>query len=296
MSVNSFIPVVWAGELLMQLMKATVYGAALANRNYEGEISGYGDTVKINSFGDIDIGNYTGADISFQSLDTAEQELAIDQRMYFAFTIDDVDGAQVKNKGALRAAAMQQASYRLRDTMDQFIAAKYSQAGIIGGSGSSALGTTATAIEITADGGGTSTKPSEYLSRIARRLDDANVPLEGRRLVIPPWFNQKCIMEKLYDIRGTNNDSAYANGRVANAFTLDLYMSNNVPTSSTKNMLLGGNNSAITLAEQIVKTTAGSHEKSFGDYVKGLHVYGAKVIRADSLLLGVVTEGAEGQA
>lgn len=295
MSVKSFIPVLWAGELLMQLMKATVYGAALTNRNYEGEISGAGDTVKINSFGSIDIGTYSGADITFQTLDTTSQELKIDQQKYFAFTIDDVDAAQVKNNGALRAAAMIEAAYGLRNTMDQFIASKYVDAGIKGGSGSAALGTTATAIEITADGGGTSTKPSEYLSRVARRFDDADVPPENRRLVIPPWFHQKCVLEKLYSIIGTDNNATYANGRVANVLTLELYMSNNVPTSSTKYMLLGGNPSAITLAEQIVQTSAGSHEKKFGDYVKGLHVYGAKTIRSDSLLLGVVTEGAEGQ-
>lgn len=295
MSVDSFIPVLWAGELLMQLQKASVFAAALTNRNYEGEISGAGDTVKINSFGSIDIGTYAGTDITFQDLDTTEQELVIDQQKYFAFSIDDVDGAQVKNKGALRSAAMQEAAYGLRDTLDQFLAAKHTDAGIKGGSGTSALGTTASAIEITADGGGSSVKCSAYLSRIARRFDDANVPMEGRRLVIPPWFHQKCVLEKLYGINDTTNDDTFANGRVARTFGLDLYMSNNVTTSGTSYRLLGGNTRTITLAEQIVKTVAGSHEKKFSDFVKGLHVYGAKVIRADQLLLGVVTEGAEGQ-
>ena len=54
MSVTNFIPTIWSARLLAHLDKKHVY-AALVNRDYEGEIKYYGDTVMINQFGDITI-------------------------------------------------------------------------------------------------------------------------------------------------------------------------------------------------------------------------------------------------
>lgn len=118
MSVTNFIPTIWSARLLAHLDKKHVY-AALVNRDYEGEIKNYGDTVKINQIGDITIQDYQkGKDIADpEDLSGDQTILVIDQAKYFNFAIDDVDKAQVNPK--LMDAAMQRAAYGMNDVTDQ---------------------------------------------------------------------------------------------------------------------------------------------------------------------------------
>ena len=113
MSVANFIPTIWSARLLAHLDKAHVY-AAQVNRDYEGEIKNYGDTVKINQIGDVTIKDYTkGKDIDDpEELSGDQNTLTIDQAKYFNFSIDDVDAAQVNPK--LMDAAMQRSAYAMQ--------------------------------------------------------------------------------------------------------------------------------------------------------------------------------------
>lgn len=109
MSVKNFIPQIWSARLLAHLDKIHVY-AGLVNRDYEGEIKQFGDTVKINQIGDITIKKYTGAAIDAPDDLTGEQDtLTIDQANYFNFAIKDVDNAQTNPK--LMNEAMARAAY-----------------------------------------------------------------------------------------------------------------------------------------------------------------------------------------
>jgi hypothetical protein len=129
------------------------------------------------------------------------------------------------------------------------------------------------------------------LSVISRRLDDANIPLEGRWIVIPPWLHQKLVMEKVL-LQLSGSEGEYVNGRVGRAFGFDIKISNNVYVSSSKYKVLAGTNEAITYADQIISTESFRPEKRFGDAVKGLHVYGAKVVQPKALACATLTEGA----
>ena len=62
-----------------------------------------------------------------------------------------------------------------------------------------------------------------------------------------------------------------------------VWMSNNLVEDSTTRYGMYGHNIAITFADQIIKTEAGRREAGFSDFVKGLHVYGKKVIRPTAL-------------
>ena len=127
MALTNFIPELWSDRLLVNLRKALVFGS-LCQRDYEGELRNFGDTVKINEIGPVTVTAYTKtATLSYQTLSSAQKELKIDQASYFAFTIDDIDAAQVKPK--LMDAAMNDAAYRIADTIDAFIAGLYAQAG-----------------------------------------------------------------------------------------------------------------------------------------------------------------------
>src|SRR5690242_12501310 len=99
MSLNNFIPTLWADSMLVALRKALVFGS-LVNRDYQGTIANMGDSVRINTIGDITISSYAkDTDIAAaQALSDAQQTLVIDQAKYFNFGIDDVDQAQQQPK------------------------------------------------------------------------------------------------------------------------------------------------------------------------------------------------------
>lgn len=283
MSIANFIPTLWSGSILRWLEKSHVF-AAVCNRNYEGMIRQAGDKVKISQIGDITINSYAKTDITVQELDSAGEFLTVDQQKYFAFQVDDIDNIQANVE--LMTAATQKAAYAIRDVADQFISALYPDAGVVTG-----LGTTGTPLTVTSDGASSSTKGSTLLSMISRRMDDGNMPLEGRWIVIPPWLHMKLVQEKVL-LQLSGSEGEYVNGRIGRAFGFNIMLSNNVSIlSSTKFKVLAGNNEAITFADQIISTEAFRPQLRFGDAVKGLHVYGAKVVQPKCLACATISEG-----
>ena len=167
MSVNNFKPTIWSRELLYSLKKNLI-GLNLVNRNYQGEITNEGDKVKITTPASINVDDYDGNDITFQAITSSQQELDIDQAKYFAFLVDDVDQAQANVP--LMQAYMQEASFSLGKTADDFIFSAYSDADA------------ANVIE-DAD---FSTGAFELLTEAGARLSEANVPEQGRYVVLSP--------------------------------------------------------------------------------------------------------------
>jgi hypothetical protein len=271
MSVSQFVPTVWSAKLFQELDKAHVL-VGLANRDYEGEISAYGDTVKINGLGDITVSNYAPnvTSITPQQLTAEQTLLLIDQAKYFAFYLDDVDAAQVKPK--LMAEAMRKSAVALGNVSDQLIAGFYTDAGV---NVSSTSITVANSLKVLADA--------------AEGLDENSVPMQGRWMVIPPWFHSKLVLNKILETDGSvDANNAYGNGFVGRAFGFDIYMSNNLTTGigtvGNSHYALAGTSRAISFAEQIVAMEAYRPENSFSDAVKGLHVYGAKVVDPNALV------------
>lgn len=269
MSIATFIPKVWSARLLAHLDKAFVY-AKLVNRDYEGEISEYGDTVHINQIGDISIKAYTkNTDIADpDQLATTEQTLIIDQGDYFNFYVNDVDKAQARAN--LMDPAMQRAGYGLANSADAYLA------GILAaGTITTGLGNDTTPVVITKD------NAYETLITIKTALDKQNVPKEGRWIVMPPEFEGFMLIDPRFaGASGTNAESRLVDGAVAKAAGLNIFISNNVPnTASKKYKVIASYNGAATYAEQVIKTEAYRREKGFDDGVKGLHVYGAKLTR-----------------
>ena len=123
MALDSFIPEIWSARLLYNLNKTLVYGQeSVINRDYEGEIKNYGDTVRITGIGRVTVGDYTkNANMDeAETLTDAQTTLTIDQAKYFNFQIDDIDKVQQYPK--LMDAAMQESAYALANAADQFIA------------------------------------------------------------------------------------------------------------------------------------------------------------------------------
>lgn len=273
MAISTFIPTIWEARLLLHLDKNLVYGN-LCNRDYEGDISQAGDTVKINQIADITVKDYKkGTALAYEDVDGTPTTLTIDQQKYAAFKVDDVDAAQANVN--LVDAAMQRASYKLRDTVDQYIAGFHTKAGIKTG-----LGTDATPLVLdTADAA------YEALVDLKGALDDANVPNEGRWVVVPSWFYGRMLKDNRFVAAGTTKtDTVIANGYIGQAAGFNIYQSNNTPnTAGAKYKILAGTNMAISFAQQLTKTEALRLEDSFSDAVRTLLVYGAQVVQPGAL-------------
>lgn len=277
MSVQTFIPEVWSARLLENLDKNLVY-ANLLNRDYEGDISQYGDTVHINSIGDIAVRAYSkGNDITVDDVNMSEQTLIIDQGDYFAFKVNDVD--KVQARADYMNTAMGRAAYSLSDKTDQYLAGLLKAGTVTAG-----LGTDGTPLSIKSD------NAYETLVKIKTALDKKNVPTAGRWVVMPPEFEGAMLGDIRFVATGSSQaEGRLTNGMVARAAGFDIYISNNVPnTAGAKFKIIASVNMAATYADQILKTEATRMEKGFDDLVKGLHVYGAKVTRPEIVAVATV--------
>jgi len=283
-AINNFIPQIWAAELLSSLKKSLVYGQpTVANRNYEGEIRNQGDTVRITSINRPTIATYTKGvtTISPEQLTDAQRSLLIDRAKYFAFELDDIDNAQVVNGGALMSEAATEAAYGLADEADQYIVSLYT-----GAQAANQVGTVAVP---------TGTPTAFYdsiLVPLKVKLDEANVPTAGRFVVVPAWLHGRALRDDRFvrvDASGTSE--ALRNGIVGRAAGFDVLMSNNAPlVTGDDYAVLAGYPGAISYAEQITKTEAYRPQDAFSDALKGLHVYGAKLVRPDGIATAIASQ------
>ena len=283
MSIETFVPKVWSARILESLDKTLVY-ANLFNRNYEGEIAAYGDTVHINSVGDVTVKTYTkDTDIADpDTLTTTESLLVIDQAKYFNIGIDDVDKAQARAELLQTAAA--RVGYSYGDIIDKWLASLLKAGTIV-----KDLGTDATPLQVT------EANAYNYMVNMKTALDKANVPTMGRGIVVPPEFEGYMLLDSRFASSSDASNERLVNGVVARAAGFDIYVSNNVPnTSGAKYKIIATTADQGTFAQQVLETEAYRPQKRFGDAVKGLNVYGAKVLRPETIAVATVNFGAAG--
>lgn len=275
MAITTFIPELWSARLLYALENAHV-ATNLVNRNYQGQIANAGDTVRINSIGAITVSDYTkNTDMAApETLSTTDQTLIIDQAKTFNFQVDDVDNVQAA--GDLIDTAMGRAAYALADVSDKFLLKTIAN----GAASANTIGKKATLTALTA------ANVYENIVKLRTIMDKANVPTQGRTLVIPPEVYALLLNDTTHFslAQAVTKDDVVINGMVGRIAGFDVFESNNCVSGSD-----GGSGTtpyfvitaqvaaATTFAEQIIKTEAYRMEKRFADGIKGLHVYGAKV-------------------
>ena len=194
--------------------------------------------------------------------------LEINKQKYFNFQIDDVDAAQIRTP--LMDAAMQRAAYALADETEKILLTE--------------MDTEATS-KLTPTKTLDKTNIYEELIKVKVKLDEKNVPTIGRFLIIPPDVHGLLLAADL--IVGTGGamaESITKNGFVGTILGFDVYLSNNMGSLTNGTGAIAGVKMACTFAEQIVQTEAYRMEKRFADAVKGLNVFGCKVIYPDALV------------
>jgi hypothetical protein len=261
------IPQIWSARLLLALEKSLVYGqAGVVNRDYEGNIRADGDRVHVHSFNDLTVGTYAknSTTISYELLTDTRQTLLIDQSKYFAFKVDDVDAAQTRPK--VVDAATNRAAYQLAEVADAYIASLYS-----------------TITNFTATSQATATNIYQKLVETKVELDEKNVPAEGRFIIVPPWVAGLALQNATFLAASLPST---LNGSIGQVAGLNVLVSNNVPTSGTSPVVshcVAGHPMGWSYAEQVVNIEGLRLEGSFADGIRGLHLYGAKVLMQDTL-------------
>jgi P22 coat protein - gene protein 5 len=308
MTVLAFKPEIWSKIILAALQKNLVFGGpAIVNNDYEGEISGPGNVVHITQFGDPTISTYTpNATLTYQTLSDAGLDLNIDQANSFSFSVDDVDRRQAA--GDMQAYLEERASYQLANAADAYIASLYTSAATSNVLlNSSAASSIIAGNEILLSTYQTAA-PADFYQKVVLplkvRLTQANVPMQGRYLVVPPWaealLEQTTAFIAITDMKGEPSQ-VFQNGMIGRVGGFDVYVSNNAvefdsalsgtytPTGgqavpyATGWIVQAGHPMALTYAEQIVQTEALRLQTTFADGVRGLHVFGSKLVRPDCI-------------
>jgi hypothetical protein len=283
-----FVPEIWSGKLIEKFYSATVL-SAIANTDYEGEISQKGDKVKIRTKPTITIRDYQiDMNLTVDRPSSSTVELTIDYAKYFNLVLDDV----MERQSDMNLLSMwsDDAAEQLKITIDTGVLALLdagvdaNNKGITAGRISDLnLGATAAPVSLTA------LNVVDAIVDMGTVLDEQNIPETGRWLVIPPWVAG---LVKKSDLRNASISgdgvSLVRNGRLGMIDRFTLYSSNLLPTAvegaASATRIFGGHPHGLTFASQITKVETMRSESTFGTLLRGLQVYGAKVLDGIALV------------
>ena len=270
MAIKNFIPTVWSENLYQELDKKYI-AVANCNREYEGEIRERGNTVRICGINDVTVSEYTkNANMSAPAaLSDTVRDLVIDQAKYFNFQIDDIDRAQSSPK--LMEAAMKNAANALANDADSYVFSLHSQAGK---TLTSEAVTTENIIDILID------------ARTA--LFEGNVSDPGDIVIeVSPEIAGLILKAKVH--LSTDNTDSLEAGCIGSIGGCKIFVSNNIVKvegeSGYTHKCFARTKRAIAFAEQLSEIDAYRPELRFADAVKGLHLYGAKVVYPNEMVL-----------
>lgn len=270
MAISNFIPTVWSEHLYRALDREYI-AVKHCNREFEGDIRAMGDTVKIVGVGNVTVSNYTkNTDMSDpETLSDSVRALTIDQAKYFNFQIDDIDRTQATPK--LMQEAMRNAASALSNTADRYIFGLYEQAGNT----------------VTSEATTESNIISSLIDAIQKLYENNVSKSEEVVIEVSPAIAALILKAKIN--LSTDNGSALEAGCLGSVSGCKIYVSNNIATESkdsvTYHKCLVRTTRAIAYAEQLSEIEAYRPELRFADAVKGLHLYGAKVVYPAEMVL-----------
>ena len=298
---GNFTPQIFSQKVQKFFRRASVV-EDITNTDYAGEIENFGDTVKIIKEPTITVADYArGTAVSTQDLADDQITMTVDQGSYFAFKVDDIEERQ--SHVNFEALATSSGAYSLKRNYDfNVLKHIYDNAATSAGN----TGTDGSPI----DGDAAVDTLADVVSAAKTVLDGNDVPEENRWLVAPPAFFQQLRKAgaKLSDqsVLGESGSSQIRNGMVTDKplFGFNMYMTNAIAVSggSDANKTFGssganeyaflyGHMSAVATANHIAKTELIRDPDSFADIVRGLHVFGRKILRDDAVYSGVITIG-----
>jgi hypothetical protein len=285
---SKFIPEIWSGKLLVKFYDATVL-PQISNTDYEGEIKNQGDKVYIRTRGNVTIKKYyKGMKIEYERIESPSLELVIDQGNYWYYGIDSVDKYQsdIELMDQWAEDATEQEKIVIDTEVLAVVKAQVAAAnkGATAGRISAAynMGVAGTPVELT------EANIIKYILYAGGILDEQNMPETGRFFIIP---SIAAVLLKSSDIKDASmmgdGKSTLRNGRIGTLDRFTLFSSNLLPKATdggTCYDMIFGHPLGMTFASQFTDLDYIDHpETTFGKFVKGLHIYGHKVIKPEAL-------------
>ena len=308
---GNFAPSIFSQKVLKFFRRASV-AEDITNTDYTGEIENFGDTVNIIKEPTLTVSAYTrGSVVNPQDLADDQVTMTVDQANAFAFKIDDIE--ERHSHVNFEALATSSGAFALKRKFDANILQAMSDgAGIAGADDASlsggltttntSLGTASAPINVETDDAGIN-----LMLLMARVLDDQSVPEENRWFVAPPIFYEKMFQagNKMAEVQVTGDASSNLRNGLATPGTLagfrcykstalnstagtDQVTLSGVATDASENVIMAGHISSTSTASHIAKTEVVRSTESFSDVVRGLHVFGRKVLRPESIVRGVI--------
>lgn len=304
---TGYIPEIWSGKLIEKFYASTVL-AAISNTDYEGEIKNQGDKVRIRTKPTITISDYQ-ADmaLALQRPSGNVIDLLIDKGKYFNTILDDV--MDVQSDLNLLSMWSDDAAEQMKITIDTAVLLAMKDQAAATDNRGSAAGKISHAINL----GVTSTGPLAVVARspttgkveivdailrLGQALDEQNIPETGRWIVLPTWAATLIKMSELREAYLTgDSQSILRNGRIGMVDRFTLYTSNLLPSGVAAGLVAGeylmyaGHAHGLTFASQMTKMETLRSEMTFGTIMRGLQVFGHKVVDGTALAQAVITVG-----
>ena len=310
---GTFIPSFWSGKLAKKFYESTIFNA-VANTDWQGEISGMGDTVIINTIPDVSVHEYkVGQNLDYDVMEPETISLKIDEGNYFGINVNDVNEYQAKPN--LMNMFCTEAAYQMKQYVDAKALQKVffdpatgniktsekgkdalweKNCGATAGAKTGAynLGTDAAPIGLNA------ANIVGYVTTLSTVLDEANIPEEGRFLVISPAERQLLMQSDLAKACFTGDDkSIVRNGHIGKIDRFDIYLCNHLPRAAAgktwlggtaasalkRHLLFAGTKAGLSFASQITKVEHLRNPSDFGELVRGLNVWGCGVTQGQAL-------------
>jgi len=302
---SGFIPEIWSGKLIEKFYDSTVL-AAISNTDYEGEIKSFGDKVKIRSKPTITIRDYTADQELLTERPTGTViDLLIDKGKYWNTMLDDV--MRVQSDLNILSMWADDAAEQMKIKIDASVLegmlgqAHAKNRGATAGVATSSinLGVTGTPLSLVANNPvAAETEILDAILRLGQALDEQNIPETGRWLVIPPWAATLIKRSELRQAYLSGDAvSMLRNGRIGMVDRFTIYTSNLLPKgvivgppalAANETVFYAGHPHALTFASQMTNMEVIRSERAFGDFQRGLQVYGWRVIAPEALAQAVV--------
>lgn len=270
---DAFIPEIWDAAVYRTLEDNLI--AKKICRNYSNKVKKAGDVIHFNGLADPTVAAYAGT-VNYETLKNGTVSLLIDQQNYYGFDVTDVEEAMANVD--LKGSQAERAGYALQKTCDSYIMQLYSQAG------------NAIADDDTCD---TSTILSD-IGMMKQKLAENNVSENDMWLVLPPWVQLKL---ELAGIKFNINEGINGKGGMmwAKILGFDAFVTNQVYQSAATPVshLMAGSYNSIVFAEALQKSETLRSEAAFATHVRGLHIFGAKVVKPKELVSAKLTYAAE---
>ena len=284
---NRFIPEIWSGKLVVKFYDACVL-ADISNTDYEGEIKKHGDTVIIRTIPNMTIRTYKkGQVLQTERPESPSLSLLIDKGQYFGIVIDDVDRYQ--SDIPLMDKWAEDASEQMKIVVDtEVLGAVYADVaaankGATAGRKSASFNLGATGSPVTL----TKANIVDYLVDMGTVLDEQNIPEQGRYVIFPAWAVGMLKKSDIRDASLTGDGvTPLRNGKVGMVDRFMVYLSNNLSSVSdggTCYNMMFGHKLGLTFAAQMTEMDTLKVESTFGQLVRGLKVYGFKVVKPEAL-------------